>query len=151
MFAMRLYQRPRAVRTALVLPVVAALVASAGCSTMVGGTAVVAGPQIGARVQWGPCRVAGGGGGNAVATAGNTAEVHGGAGGLGGNGVTGNGGNGGSGGAATAVSTATGGNGANGGNSTGGGKGGFAGAGGTATGTPAVPGAPGANGTPPPV
>lgn len=66
MFAMRLFHRPRAVRTALVLPAVAALVASAGCSTVVGGSAVIAGPQIGQPVQWGPCRVAGGGGGNSL-------------------------------------------------------------------------------------
>jgi len=66
MFAMRQYPRPRVVRTALVLSTVAALVASAGCSTMVSGTAVIAEPRIGQPVQWGPCRVAGGGGGNAL-------------------------------------------------------------------------------------
>lgn len=51
------------VRTAVVLPAVAALLASsAGCSTVVGGRAVVAGPKVGQPVQWGPCREAGGGG-----------------------------------------------------------------------------------------
>ena len=58
MFAMRQYprqpQRPRVVRTALVLTAVAGLVASAGCSTMVSGRAVIAEPQIGQPVQWGP-------------------------------------------------------------------------------------------------
>ena len=66
MIAMRQYPRPRVVRTALVLSAVAALVASAGCSTMVSGTAVIAEPRIGQPVQWGPCRVAGGGGGTAL-------------------------------------------------------------------------------------
>ena len=66
MFAMRQYPRPRVVRTALLLSAVVALVASAGCSTMVSGTAVIAEPRIGQPVQWGPCRVAGGGGGNAL-------------------------------------------------------------------------------------
>ena len=66
MFAMRLYPvsswRPRAVRTAVVLPAVAALLASAGCSTLVGGTAVLAEPKLGQPVVWGACRPAGGGG-----------------------------------------------------------------------------------------
>src|SRR5689334_19996833 len=66
MFAMSLVRRPRAVRTALVLPAVAALVMSAGCSSTVTGMAVLAGPQVGQPVQWGPCRTAGGGGGNAL-------------------------------------------------------------------------------------
>ncbi len=38
------------------------LVASAGCSTVVGGKAVIAEPQLGQPVSWGPCRPAGGGG-----------------------------------------------------------------------------------------
>ncbi|PND59372.1 alpha/beta hydrolase [Mycobacterium sp. ENV421] len=63
---MRLDRRSRAVRAALVLPAVATLVVSAGCSSTVSGMAVLAGPQIGQPVQWGPCRVAGGGGGNAL-------------------------------------------------------------------------------------
>ncbi len=64
---MRFYPAPRAVRTALVLSAVAALVAtSAGCSTTVSGRAVIAGPQVGQPVQWGPCRTAGGGGGEAL-------------------------------------------------------------------------------------
>ena len=64
---MRLYPGPRAVRTALVLSAVAALaVTSAGCSTTVSGRAVIAGPQVGQPVQWGPCRTAGGGGGDAL-------------------------------------------------------------------------------------
>ena len=66
MIAMTLYPvsswRPRAVRTAVVLPAVAALLASAGCSTVVGGTAVLAEPQIGQPVVWGACRPSGGGG-----------------------------------------------------------------------------------------
>ena len=63
---MRQYPRPRVLRTALVLTAVAGLVASAGCSTMVSGTAVIAEPRLGQPVTWGPCRVAGGGGGNAL-------------------------------------------------------------------------------------
>lgn len=63
MFAMRLHQRPRYLRTALVLPAVAGLLAaSAGCSAVVAGKAVLAEPQIGQPVSWGPCRQAGGGG-----------------------------------------------------------------------------------------
>ena len=63
MFAMRLHQRPRVLRTALVLPVVAGLLsASAGCSTVVAGKAVLAEPQIGQPVAWGPCQKGGGGG-----------------------------------------------------------------------------------------
>jgi pimeloyl-ACP methyl ester carboxylesterase len=63
MLAMRLHQRPRYLRTALVLPAVAGLLsASAGCSTVVTGKAVLAEPQIGQPVSWGPCRQAGGGG-----------------------------------------------------------------------------------------
>ena len=50
-------------RAAVVLPVMAGLLAaSAGCSTVVGGKAVVAEPQIGQPVVWGPCRPAGGAG-----------------------------------------------------------------------------------------
>ena len=63
MFAMRLHQRPRYLRTSLVLPAVAGLLfTSAGCSTVVAGKAVLAEPQIGQPVSWGPCRQAGGGG-----------------------------------------------------------------------------------------
>ena len=63
MFGMRLHQRPRYLRTALVLPAVAGLLsASAGCSTVVAGKAILAEPQIGQPVSWGPCRQAGGGG-----------------------------------------------------------------------------------------
>ena len=63
MLAMRLHQRPRYLRTALVLPAVAGLLSgSAGCSTVVTGKAVLAEPQIGQPVSWGPCRQAGGGG-----------------------------------------------------------------------------------------
>ena len=66
MIAMRLHPvsswRPRAVRTAVVLPAVAALLAAAGCSTVVGGKAVLAEPKIGQPVAWGSCRHAGGGG-----------------------------------------------------------------------------------------
>ncbi len=64
---MRLSPGRPAVRTALVLPAVAALVAaSAGCSTTVAGRAVIAEPKVGQPVAWGPCRTAGGGGGNAL-------------------------------------------------------------------------------------
>ncbi len=64
---MRLYQRPRFLRTALLLPALAGLLAtSTGCSTVVAGTAVLAEPQIGQPVAWGPCRPAGGGGGDAM-------------------------------------------------------------------------------------
>ena len=54
-------------RRTLVIPaVVVALTGTAGCSSVVGGRAVVAEPQIGQAVQWGPCRPAGGGGGNSL-------------------------------------------------------------------------------------
>ena len=66
MLAMRLYQQPRAVRTALVLPALAALLSASGCSTVVSGTAVLSAPQVGQPVQWGPCRLAGGGSGEAL-------------------------------------------------------------------------------------
>jgi pimeloyl-ACP methyl ester carboxylesterase len=66
MLAMRLYQQPRAVRAALVLPALAALLSSSGCSTVVSGTAVLSAPQVGQPVQWGPCRLAGGGSGEAL-------------------------------------------------------------------------------------
>lgn len=60
---MRLYRRPRSLRAAVMFPAVAGLlVASAGCSTVVGGKAVIAEPQLGQPVSWGPCRPAGGGG-----------------------------------------------------------------------------------------
>lgn len=58
-------------RTAVVLPAVAALLASsAGCSAVVGGQAVVAEPKVGQPAQWGPCREAGGGGESLPAPAG---------------------------------------------------------------------------------
>jgi pimeloyl-ACP methyl ester carboxylesterase len=60
MLAMRLYQRPRSLRAAVVFPALAGLLAaSAGCSTVVGGKAVIAEPQLGQPVSWGPCRPAG--------------------------------------------------------------------------------------------
>ncbi|MEI6254287.1 MAG: alpha/beta hydrolase [Mycobacteriaceae bacterium] len=60
---MRQHQRPRYLRTALVLSAVAGLLsASAGCSAVVPGKAVLAEPQIGQPVVWGPCQKAGGGG-----------------------------------------------------------------------------------------
>jgi pimeloyl-ACP methyl ester carboxylesterase len=63
MFAMRLHQRPRSLRAAVVVPALAGLLAaSAGCSTVVGGKAVIAEPQLGQPVSWGPCRPASGGG-----------------------------------------------------------------------------------------
>ena len=65
---MRLYQQPRAVRTALVRPALVALLSSSGCSTVVSGTAVLSAPQVGQPVQWGPCRLAGGGSGEALPT-----------------------------------------------------------------------------------
>ena len=66
---MRLYQRPRSLRAVVVFPaLVGLLAASAGCSTVVGGRAVIAEPQIGQPVSWGPCRPAGGGGGEALPT-----------------------------------------------------------------------------------
>jgi len=64
---MRFFRRSRVARTALVLPMVAALVAAtASCTSVVGGRAVQAEPKIGQPVLWGPCRIAGGGGGNAL-------------------------------------------------------------------------------------
>jgi len=60
---MRLSPRARNLRTVLVLPAVTALLAtSAGCSTVVGGTAIVAEPRVGQPVSWGPCHSSGGGG-----------------------------------------------------------------------------------------
>ena len=66
MIGMTLYQRPRAARAALVLPALAAMLSSSGCSTVVPGTAVLAAPQIGQSVQWGPCQRSGGGGGDSM-------------------------------------------------------------------------------------
>lgn len=64
---MRLSQRPRFLRAALIFPALAGLLStSVGCSTVVSGTAVLAEPQIGQPVSWGPCRPAGGGGGEAM-------------------------------------------------------------------------------------
>ena len=59
---MKLYQRTRAARAALVLPALAAMLSSGGCNAVVPGTAVLAAPQIGQSVQWGPCERSGGGG-----------------------------------------------------------------------------------------
>jgi pimeloyl-ACP methyl ester carboxylesterase len=60
MLAMRLYQRTRSLRAAVVFPALAGLLAaSAGCSSVVGGKAVIAEPQLGQPVSWGPCRPAG--------------------------------------------------------------------------------------------
>ncbi len=57
---MRLYQRTQSLRAAVVFPALAGLLAaSAGCSTVVGGKAVIAEPQLGQPVSWGPCRPAG--------------------------------------------------------------------------------------------
>jgi len=66
MVAMKLYHRSRAARAALVLPALAALLSSSGCSTVIPGTAVLAAPQIGQAVQWGPCERSGGGGGDSM-------------------------------------------------------------------------------------
>jgi len=62
MMTMRLFERPRYLRAALVIPAVALLSASAGCATLVSGKAVLAEPQIGQPVEWGPCQPGGGGG-----------------------------------------------------------------------------------------
>ena len=51
MMAMRLFERPRYLRAALMIPAVAMLSASAGCSTVVSGKAVLAEPQIGQAVE----------------------------------------------------------------------------------------------------
>ena len=67
MGGMRLLQRPRVTRAAVVFPAVAVLLASSGCATVVSGTAVLSAPQVGQPVQWGPCRPAGGGSGESVA------------------------------------------------------------------------------------
>ena len=63
---MKLYRRHRAVRAAVVLPALALLLSSSGCSTVVSGTAVLSAPRLGQAVQWGPCRLAGGGSGEAL-------------------------------------------------------------------------------------
>jgi len=59
MLGMRLYFRPRNPRTTVMLPVGLVMTAvmlstSTGCSSVVTGTAVLAGPQIGQPVEWGP-------------------------------------------------------------------------------------------------
>ena len=66
MLGMKLYQRPRAVRAAMVLPALAVLLSSSGCSTVVSGIAVLSAPKLGQPVQWGSCRSAGGSGGDAL-------------------------------------------------------------------------------------
>ncbi len=71
MLGMRLYFRPRNPRTTVMLPVGLVMTAvmlstSTGCSSVVTGTAVLAGPQIGQPVEWGPCGGGGGGGGTAL-------------------------------------------------------------------------------------
>lgn len=57
---MRLHQRPRSLRAVLVFPAVVGLLSAAGCSTVVTGKAVLAEPQVGQPVSWGPCHQAGG-------------------------------------------------------------------------------------------
>jgi pimeloyl-ACP methyl ester carboxylesterase len=58
---MSLFRRDAVVRAILIWTVIAATVlAAAGCSRMVDGRAVFAGPKVGQPVQWGPCRVSGG-------------------------------------------------------------------------------------------
>ncbi len=65
--AMRRYHRDGVGRAMLIWMVVAVLVlVSAGCSKLVDGRAVFSAPKIGQPVQWGPCRLAGGGAGDAV-------------------------------------------------------------------------------------
>ena len=67
MFGMSRDQRAGVVRTGLALAGVASvLMSSAGCSSVVAGRAVLAEPRVGQPVQWGPCRPAGGGGGEAL-------------------------------------------------------------------------------------
>ncbi len=57
------HRRSGAGRVALVMTSAAAvLAASAGCSSVVAGRAILAEPQIGQPAQWGPCRPSGGGG-----------------------------------------------------------------------------------------
>ena len=54
--------RPRAIRAALAISTAAVLVAaSAGCSKMVDGRAMLAEPKVGQAVQWGPCSSSSGG------------------------------------------------------------------------------------------
>ncbi len=56
MLAMTAPHRARPARAVVVSALTVALLASsAGCSTVVGGTAVVAEPEIGQPVRWGPC------------------------------------------------------------------------------------------------
>ena len=50
-------------RTMLIWTVMAVVaVTVAGCTQVVSGRAVLAGPKVGQPVEWGPCRVSGGGG-----------------------------------------------------------------------------------------
>ncbi|MDT5305968.1 MAG: hypothetical protein QOE48_1638, partial [Mycobacterium sp.] len=54
-------------RTMLIWTVMAVVaVTVAGCTQVVSGRAVLAGPKVGQPVEWGPCRVSGGGGGTAI-------------------------------------------------------------------------------------
>ena len=63
MLGMRLHPRPRVVSSSLAaLTTAALLAASAGCSAVVGGRAVVAEPGIGDPLVWANCGSAGGGG-----------------------------------------------------------------------------------------
>jgi pimeloyl-ACP methyl ester carboxylesterase len=62
MLGMRPSRRSRTVRTAVVIPTAVAVLGAAGCSSVVAGKAVLAGPEIGAPVQWGSCGPGGGAG-----------------------------------------------------------------------------------------
>src|SRR5581483_4415671 len=60
-------RRDKVARTMLIWTVLAVIVATvASCTHVVAGRARLAGPRIGQPVEWGPCRVAGGGGGTSI-------------------------------------------------------------------------------------
>ena len=55
-------RRGKIARTMLIWTVMAVTAATvASCTQVVKGRAVLAGPKVGQPVEWGPCRVAGGG------------------------------------------------------------------------------------------
>jgi pimeloyl-ACP methyl ester carboxylesterase len=59
--AMGIPCRDKIARTTLIWAVLVAIVATvAGCTHVIGGRAVLAGPKIGEPVEWGPCRISGG-------------------------------------------------------------------------------------------
>jgi pimeloyl-ACP methyl ester carboxylesterase len=60
-------RRGKIARTMLIWTAMAVIAATAAsCTQVINGRAVLAGPKVGQPVEWGPCRVSGGGGGTAI-------------------------------------------------------------------------------------